>query len=341
MSLDRTHPATLAVKYATASAEAVAALVKEQYALSDGSVCHLLVRGFNDVYEVNTGTGARYVLRLSGHRFRGPADVAAETAFLAYLDTKEVPVAAAVPTRDGALFTHAALPDGSRAAVLFRHAGGRRPDLDDPDDARVQGVALARVHRAADGFPGRSSGHYRLDLDHLLHRQVAAVQALDLHAPQARHNLEAVAQRLAAMIGRVDADLSRTRCHGDCHGLNAHVATAGPHAGQAVLFDFDDGGFGYLAYDLAVHLWAQVSFGRRRYAMWHAFEQGYRSVMPIAPADQAAIPVFVAIRHIWLMGEYAGRTAEWGREVLSASWLAREVDSLLAWERERLSPRLL
>ena len=63
--------------------------------------------------------------------------------------------------------------------------------------------------------------------------------------------------------------------------------------------------------------------------------------MPIAPADQAAIPVFVAVRHIWLMGEYAGRTAEWAREVLSASWLAREVDFLLAWERERLSPRLL
>lgn len=42
-----------------------------------------------------------------------------------------------------------------------------------------------------------------------------------------------------------------------------------------------------------------------------------------------------------LMGEYAGRTAEWGSEALSAAWLEREVAFLLGWERDRLSPALL
>ncbi len=335
------HPTTLPVSYATASAEAVRRFVTDRYALGDIGACHLLVRGFNDVYEVRTDAGETYVLRLSGHRARGPADVAAETAFLAHLDTMGVPVAVALAARDGALFSHAMLPDGPRAAVLFRHVGGRKPELDDPADARVQGVALARVHGAADSFPRHDAGRFRLDLDHLLHRQVAAVLALDLDAPDARRDLASIADRLAGMVRRLDGDLSRTRCHGDCHGLNAHIATEGPHAGQAVLFDFDDGGFGYLAYDLAVHLWAQASFGRRRFVMWHAFERGYRSVRSIRPADEAAINVFVPIRHIWLMGEYAGRTAEWGREILSASWLAREIGFLLAWEQERLSPTLL
>ena len=162
--------------------------------------------------------------------------------------------------------------------------------------------------------------------------------SLELDAPAARRDLLATADRLAARIISVDADLARTRCHGDCHGLNARIVTTGPYAGRAVLFDFDDGGYGYSAYDLAVHLWAQVSFGRRRYAMWHSFKRGYQSVRTIEPADAAAIPVFVAIRHIWLMGEYAGRTAEWGREILSAAWLEREVGFLLTWEHERLSP---
>jgi Ser/Thr protein kinase RdoA (MazF antagonist) len=182
---------------------------------------------------------------------------------------------------------------------------------------------------------------YRLDLDHLLHRPVAAILALDLEAEQARRDLRTLAARLAETLGRGDGALTRTRCHGDCHGLNARIVGEGPRAGEAVLFDFDDGGFGYFAYDLAVHLWAQVSFGRRRHAMWHAFEAGYRSVRPITPADEAAVPLFVPIRHIWLMGEYAGRTGEWGREVLSAAWLEREVRFLLAWERERLAPALL
>lgn len=331
----------LPVSYATASAEAVAAVATAHYDLHGPLTCALLNRGFNDIYLLNTNAGESFVLRLSGRRARGPADVEAETAFLAYLDAANVPVAAAVPTHNGKLFTSANLPDGARAAVLFRYADGRRPDLDAPDDARVQGITLAQVHQVADGYPGRKAGRYRLDLDHLLHRQVAAILALDLAAPQAQRDLLALAARLADAVAYLDRDLARTRCHGDCHGLNARIATTGPRTGQAMFFDFDDGGYGYLAYDLAVHLWGQVSFGRRRHAMWHAFRAGYHSVRAVTPADEAAIPVFVAVRHIWLMGEYAGRTAEWGREMLSAAWLEREVKFLLAWERDNLVPGLL
>lgn len=334
-------PAVLDVSYATASPEAVAGFVARMYRLEGRLRCVLLNRGFNDIYLLTTEAGLRFVLRLSGHRARGPADVAAETAFLAHLDTVGVPVATAVPTPDGALFTEAALPGGSRSAVLFRYAEGRPPNLDDAEDARVQGIALAQVHDAGDAYPGRESGRYQLDLDHLLHRQVAAVLALDLDAPAAKRDLVALAERLAAMVARLDPGLTRTRCHGDCHGLNARIATAGRHAGRPVLFDFDDGGFGYLAYDLAVHLWAQVSFGRRRHAMWRAFECGYRAIRSPTPEDAAAIPLFVPVRHIWLMGEYAARTAEWGREVLSEAWLQRETDFLLAWERDRLSHQLV
>ena len=335
----------LAISYATAAAPAVAALVSERYDLRGKLVCALQNRGFNDTYVIYLTDGARFILRVSGRRGRGPADVAAETAFLAHLDGEGVPVAAAVPTREGKLFTSATLPDGPRAAVLFRFADGRRPDLDTPEDARLQGITLARIHTAADGFPARARGRYRLDLDHLLHRQVrsvrAAVRALGLDATRAIEDVHALAERLANAVQRIDGDLTRTRCHGDCHGLNARIATAGPHAGEAVFFDFDDGGYGYLAYDLAVHLWAQVSFGRRRYAMWHAFIAGYRTTRQIRTLDAEAVHLFVPIRHIWLMGEWASRMAEWGAEYLTAAWLEREVAFMLTWERDRLETSLL
>ena len=335
------HAAPPLVAYATASATAVAALAVDRYGLPAGSTCVLLNRGFNDCYAIVTPAGERFVLRLSGHRGRGPADVDAETAFLAHLAATGVPVASAVPTLAGALFTSAARPDGPRPAVLFRHAEGRPPDLDSRDDARLQGMTLARVHDAADAYPGRRSGRFRLDLDHLLHRQVAAGLGLGVESPQARLDLRGLAGRLAEGIARVEPELTRTRCHGDCHGLNARIRAIGPASAEAVFFDFDDGGYGYVAYDLAVHLWAQVSFGRRRHAVWQAFHEGYRSLRRPSPADEAAVPWFVPVRHIWLMGEYAGRTAEWGSEVLSSRWLEREVSFLLAWERDRLGPSLL
>ena len=113
-----------------------------------------------------------------------------------------------------------------------------------------------------------------------------------------------------------------------------------PRAGQAVFFDFDDGGRGYLAYDLAVYLWGNA-FLQRELAMWHAFIDGYRSIRSITAADFGALHLFVPIRHIWLMGEYAGRIAEWGSEAVPVEWLAKQADLLQAWEDEKLSPELL
>lgn len=332
--------AGLRVAYSTATAQAVAEFVAAHYDLPGPLGCSLVNRGFNDTFAVRAPGHRRFLLRLSGARRRGPADVAGETDFLAYLDAAGVPVAAALPTRGGALFTAAPLPEGPRPAVLFRHAEGCAPQLDAPEDARAQGMTLARIHHAAEDYPGREAGRYRLNLDHLLHRPLAAMLELDALAGQAREVLAGLASRLAAGITARDG-LSWTRCHGDCHGLNARIAAAGPRTGEAIFFDFDDGGFGYLAYDLAVHLWAQMSFGRQRIAMWHAFIDGYRSVRAITLADLDAVHLFVPIRHIWLMGEMAGCLAEWGSEGMSTAWLDREVTFLRSWEAERLSGRLL
>lgn len=315
----------LDVACSTASAQAVAAFVAAGYDVPGPLECSLLHRGLNDSFVVRAPGHGRYVLRLSGERRRGPADVASETEFLAHLDAAGVPVAAALPTREGALFTAAVLPERPRPAVLFRHAEGRVPQLDAPEDAYAQGVTLARLHDAADGFADREAGRYRLDLDHLLHQPLAAVSELGALKGKARKTLVRLASRLAAGVTALDG-LSWTRCHGDCHGLDARLATAGLTTGDATFFDFDDGGFGHLAYDLAVHLWAQVSFGRQRHAMWHAFIANCRFVRPIASADFDAVRLFVPTRHIWLMGKMAGRLHEWGSEGMSTVWLDRQVE---------------
>ena len=135
------------------------------------------------------------------------------------------------------------------------------------------------------------------ELDFLLHRQLAAVLEVRTLAADTRKRLTGLASRLAASVGAID-DLTWTFCHGDCHGSNARIPTDGPRAGQAIFFDFDDGGPGYLAYDLAVYLWASVFFKRQRFAMWHAFIDGYRSIRSITPTDFDAVRLFVPIRHV-------------------------------------------
>ena len=58
-------------------------------------------------------------------------------------------------------------------------------------------------------------------------------------------------------------------------------------------------------------------------------------------ADFDAVRFFVPIRHVWLLGEMAGRLDEWGSEGMSAAWLDRQVEFLRSWEAEKLSDCLL
>jgi Ser/Thr protein kinase RdoA (MazF antagonist) len=164
----------LAVTYSTLRADAVADFVATHYGLPGPIECRLLRRGFNDTFEVRAGDGSkdtqRLILRLSGRRARGESDVASETAFIAHLDREGVPVAAALPARDGSLFAMALAPEGRRPAVLFRYAEGRAPQAGSAADARTHGVTLAQIHDAAERFVAAGSERYRLDLDHLLHR---------------------------------------------------------------------------------------------------------------------------------------------------------------------------
>ncbi len=319
--------------YTTCRAETIAHFVGEHYALPAPHACRMLNRGFNDTYLLTAATGERYVFRLSHRRARGAADVSTETDFIRHLAQSGVPVAAPVPARDGALFVRGAAPEGVREGVLFRALDGRTPEMASVADARANGVTLAMVHDAA--TPYRAAAPlYRLDLDHLLRRPLARIQEFRrVIDAEASTGLDEIAARTAARIESLD--LTWTHCHGDCHGFNARIT----ETGEAAFFDFDDGGPGYLAYDLAVFLWAKVSFGRKLHALWDAFVEGYRTTRPIAAADFEAAHVFVIVRHIWVMGEYASRTPEWGSEPVG--WINRELEFLRGWETERLADRLL
>jgi Ser/Thr protein kinase RdoA (MazF antagonist) len=332
---------SIPVLYSTPLAEAVADFVSTRYDLPGSLECKLLIRGWNDTFEVRTKDGEHFTFRISKRRARGDADVASETAFLAYLDREGIPVAAAIPMRDGSLFTSAFFPEGQRPAVLFRYAEGRPSQAgNSAADARANGVTLARIHDVAGGFAASDKGRYRLDRDHLLHRPLSAILALEDLSDSVRAGLVDLTGRLSSALAEWDG-LSWTRCHGDCHGYNANIALQGPRAGQAVFFDFDESGPGYLAYDLAVFLWNSVLFGRKQHAFWHAFIEGYRTVRELPHADFEAVHLFVPIRHMWLVGEYASRIHEWGRQAVPADWIAAQLDFMLSWEKEKLVPGLL
>lgn len=167
------------------------------------------------------------------------------------------------------------------------------------------GRLAARLHTIADSYSAVDHPRFPLDLEHLLDAPMASIEPFLGSQPEHWRYLAELAQQLKASLASMPlSELEWGICHGDLHTGNLHEA-----AGDFTLFDFDCGGPGWRAYDLAVFRWAAT---RRAKRPWTWFLQGYRSMRSLSPLDAQAVPIFVVIRQIWWLGLQTANAHDWG-----------------------------
>ncbi|OAJ55098.1 hypothetical protein A6V36_08850 [Paraburkholderia ginsengiterrae] len=321
--------------YSTIGGDEIRRVLGRTFGIGPIEDCTLLQSGFNDIYEVALANGRRCVARLSSRLERGVPNVNYETALLQHLKSAGAAVAAPWRARNGAYSVEVAAPEGSRSLVVFDFLSGKPPG-NEPTDIAVMGAELARIHVLSRDYTGPES-NYRLDFDHLLRRPLARLLALRDLSEEVRELLTSIAQTLEARIATL-TDLAPVACHGDCHGGNTLMSDGPDGVRVASFFDFDDGGPGYLAYDIAVYLWSNLlgrglaSPDEKVEANWKQFVNGYRSVEPISSVDFEAVTTFVAIRHFWLMGEYASRVNRNGLRVFRGRWFRENFELVKEWQ---------
>jgi Ser/Thr protein kinase RdoA (MazF antagonist) len=294
-----------------------------------------LRRSFNQVYRLEFDTGRSVVARLSSERPRGEPKLQFEADVLQHLSAHGCAVAVSLPTRTGEVALRVQLPEGERALMVFEHLNGE-PTSDVPDKIRAFGRGLARLHAAGESLQSKAK-HHTLDLDHLLLRPLQRLLRAATMTAELRPPFEALGQRLHERILSF-GELTQVLCHGDAHGDNNFVAVREDGERQAVFFDFDDTGPGYLAFELAVYPWVlhprtvDGVWSEKAIARLGHFFSAYSEERPVPAADWAAIAPFVAVRQIWLLGEYAGRVSTWGSQVMPTDYLQRQVKLLQQWE---------
>jgi Ser/Thr protein kinase RdoA (MazF antagonist) len=320
--------------YSTIGGEEIRRVLEQSFEVGPVDDCTLLQAGFNDIYDVRLKDGQRCVARLSSRLERGLPNVDYETALLRHLRLAGAAVAAPWQAKSGALSIEVTAPEGARSLVVFDFLQGEPPG-DDLADISVMGAELARIHVLSQNYEGPAS-NYRLDFDHLLRRPLARLLAMRALDEEVRDMLVSIARSLEERITTLD-NLKPIACHGDCHGWNTHMRDGPGGTRVASFFDFDDGGPGFLAYDLAVYLWNNLLGGQlerpdeKTETKWRHFVSGYRSVAPIPSVDFEAVMVFVAIRHFWLMGEFASRVHRMGLGVFRGPWFRENFDLVSRW----------
>jgi Ser/Thr protein kinase RdoA (MazF antagonist) len=227
------------------------------YGLEDAPL-RLLQHEHNTTYRVDA-PGGRCVLRIARPGVHTPATTASEMAWLRALgEETELGVPGPVAARDGALTVGA---DG-RVCVLLRWVEGRFAAAGlQPGHMRQVARLHAALHehalrwRAPEGFTRPRVDALTSPAKAACVRDVepipseadgrAALALIEAHAGPG--HADTVTATLAAVRAATGALGASVLIHGDLHAENVLF-----QGGTASAIDFDDCGWGFLAYDLAV-----------------------------------------------------------------------------------------
>jgi Ser/Thr protein kinase RdoA (MazF antagonist) len=254
----------------------------------------------NDLYHAD-----QYMLRIHEPGYQASESIELELAWLAAMcRDANIAVPQPVPTLDGRLLTQVSIPGipGAHNCSLLRWIRGRFiPNDIRAHHYRAQGRLMAQIHAHAANWqipPGLTKRHY--DWNGLFRddagsglgaSQTWPVLPQRYHAPfqavgeQARQVMEAWGQG-PDVYGLIHADL----------GVDANVLF---WRGEARAIDFDDSGFGYWMYDLAVsleHCREEAEFPRYREALLG----GYAEVRPLPEEQLGRLDLFMAAFYVYL-----------------------------------------
>jgi Ser/Thr protein kinase RdoA (MazF antagonist) len=285
---------TFPVTYSTLACEALQRQIMPLFGVGPVVQCHFWNRGLSDVYLVETLT-TQYVLRVSHAHWRTESEIAFELELLNYLKRCGVPVSAPLHTLDGGLSVEIRAPEGSRYAALFPYALGQIPlgDLS-LQQAHKLGEAVAHLHQAASEFYS-CARRQPLSLEYLLDKSFGVIE------PYLRFRSEDLAY-LKSLIDQIKnrlCDLPRqspywTICWGDPHSGNVHFTADN----QLTLFDFDQCGYGWRAFEMAKFLQISIRSGIAR-KIRDAFFQGYQTSQVLTPEEMETLQPFSQASHLW------------------------------------------
>ena len=245
-----------------------------------------------------------------------------------------LPVPQPVPTLRGELLTRIAtpgMPEGRLVSLMRCIEGRKRTTGLNPHHFRAWGRIVARLHAFAEGWsPPKGFVRFVWDWDGLLGGRDFGYTIEELVASmpdRLQEPFQAVSQDARAVMDELGKGPDAYgMIHGDMYADNLLFK-----AGEVYPIDFEDCGFGYWLWDIAIPLCQQPWTEE-----WHwqrdAFLRGYAQVRTLPDAQLQYLDLFMAVQYavsvLWashFMQDQPGRKAE------HEEWRDREATGLLRY----------
>lgn len=292
--------------------------------------CKLLKRGLNDTYLVESEVG-RYILRVYRREWRKKQEIDFELELLNFLHNKGEAVANPIPVKNGVFTTEIDSPEGLRYAAMFAYAPGKAVNqkINNIQSYNL-GKLLAKIHTSTDSFQSRFSRPV-LDNDYLLDWSIKNIRNLyDENYDENKvdlSDLEEEIKKIKQQLEKNKLSLSAPEygiCIGDLHSGNAHFTPDN----KPTLFDFDQCGYGWRAFDIAKFLHSAIQQNIDK-EIRIKFIEGYTTIRLLSQMEQSAIPIFAKAAHIWVMGIAASAAKDvLGYGSFDRDWLKKKLAML-------------
>ncbi|SMF80052.1 Ser/Thr protein kinase RdoA involved in Cpx stress response, MazF antagonist [Paenibacillus uliginis N3/975] len=288
----------------TLSDKALAQYLRTQYSIQNLLNTSYYLRGMNDTYLVTTTSDEKFIFRVYRGDWRKEySEIAFELELLRHLNQNRISVSLPIADIHGEFIQTIDAPEGRRFSVLFTFAEGSERGIDNEEISSAFGKAVANIHLKGDSFKSDYARPH-LNLDYLINQSLDIIEAGMGHRKDDFEFIKEVGKALEQAL--LDIPLNQLDwgiCHGDLHG-NTNVS----FTEDLVMthYDFDLCGYGWRAYDIAeFRLAREVRLSHdpeQLERLWSAFIEGYHSIRALSESDLRAVPIFVGIRQLWLMG---------------------------------------
>ena len=280
--------------YSRLTSESVAAYADHYYDLGVIYSCVFYVLGFHDNYVLESETG-KFILRIYRNDWRNPDEVYFELELLDYLKQPDQLVAYPIRTNKEELAFPIESPEGERLAALFTYADGVGINQEiSLDESERLGTAVAKMHEATRGF-WTSHKRKELGLAHLVDQSIELITPF-INAKEFEL-LQRTQETLHKNLSHLNPDIADFEiCMGDVNQSNFHIN----EMGKLTLFDFDQCGYGYRAFELGKYL-SSLHSSHSKKELMAAFLKGYETVRQINEVERKTIPYFEIASVIWVM----------------------------------------
>ena len=297
----------------------------------------------NIVFRVEDAHGAAWVLRLHRPGYHDDTSLRSELVWHRALRDAGISTPRARPTQSGDLLTEIQLDGVNRKVTLLEWVEGETMTarLERDRDAAAAGRYFVRLGRLTAALHAQATTwrlpprfrRHALDTDGLTGEApfwgrfwecplVGSADRTLLHEVRLRlRRVLADYQNVSRPIGRpsscdksnAGSEPGMQRSQGATTDANYSLIHADLHPGNVILdgdrlhvIDFDDAGFGWHAYDLAVALMNYRDHSRFN-AVRDALFQGYTDIRPLAGDTQRRLKLFMLVRALAWLGWMAAR----------------------------------